>query len=237
MTMGSFTCRLSRRGVLAGALIAAGALSACSPGGDASPAATAPPTAVEAAPADGVTAPPAGGETAPPGGSPTPTAEPEITIGWPEYTSPELGLTFLIPEGWQAAIGGLGVLDLRETDGEGWIQVRVLDADSAGEFGFAYEPGADAAAVLDALLAGLREDGDFSAPRTVDTKAGEAALIVEGRYYVLDERLLVGVMAFGDRAVVFTGHGPEGPDASDGEWGRLAPIYEAIIGSTSPAEE
>jgi hypothetical protein len=235
MTGGTFTRRLSRRGVLFLALITAGLTSACSPSGDASPAGTAAPTAIEATPENGVTASPPGGETALPGESPTPTAAPEITTGWPEYTSPDLGITLLIPEGWEALPTGPQMIDLRETGGEGWMQVRAVNADSAAEFGFTYEPGSGAAAVLDALLSGLREDGDFSTPRTVETRAGQPALIVEGRYYVLDERLLVGVTTFEDRAVVFTGHGAEGPDAPNDAWGRLAPIYEAIITSSSLA--
>jgi hypothetical protein len=235
MTGGSFTRRFSRWGVLVLVLITIGLTSACSPGGDASPAGTAAPTTAEVAPESVVTASPPGRETAPPGESPTPTAAPEITTGWPEYTSSDLGITLLIPEGWEALPTGPQVIDLRETDGEGWMQVRAVDADSAAEFGFAYEPGSGAAAVLDALLAGLREDGDFSTPRTIETRAGQTALIVEGRYYVLDERLLVGVTAFADRAVVFTGHGAEGPDTPNDAWGRLAPVYEAIIASTSPA--
>ncbi len=235
MTGGSFTRRLSRRAVLFLVLVTAGFTSGCSPGGDASPAGTAAPTAIEAAPESGVTTSAPGGETVPPGESPTPTTAPEITTGWPEYTSSDLGITLLIPEGWEALSTGPQVIDLRETGGEGWMQVRAVDAGSAAELGFSYEPGSSAATVLDALLSGLREDGDFSTPRTIETRSGQTALIVEGRYYVLDERLLVGVTAFEDRAVVFTGHGAEGPDAPNDAWGRLAPIYEAIIVSTSPA--
>lgn len=235
MTVRSRSRRLSHEAILAGILIAAGALSACSPSDDASPAASAAPPTTQATPENGGTASPAEGETAPPDGSPTPTTEPDLTADWSAYTSTDLELTFLIPEGWQAATSELQVLDLREADGEGWMQVRAVDAGSADEIGLDYEPGLDAAQVLDALLAGLREDGDFSAPTDIHTDTGQTALVVEGRYYVLDERLLVGVLAEDDRAIVFTGHGPEGQDAPDTEWARLSAIYKAVIRSTAHA--
>lgn len=229
--------RLSQQCFLVLVLVAAGLITACSPGVDAPPAATSPPAPATDGPENVTPTPSTDAETAPPGASPAPTDEPDPLAGWVEYTSSDLGLTLYMPEGWEATPGGLQVLNLRQPDGGGWIQVRTVTAASADDLGLAEMPGLDAPQILDTLLAALREDGDFSAPYTLDTETGGTALAVEGQYYVLNERLLVAVLSGSEQAVVFTGHGPEDQDASGDGWEQLVSIYETIIRNTTSSGE
>jgi hypothetical protein len=212
-------------------LVLALLLGACSPSApDAPPAPGQPAEAPTPAPGeDGDPAPvtlPTQDEPAP-----TPSPMPPLPEGWRETSNPDLGLAFALPDGWEVLPGGPFALDLRETAGDGWAQVALLDDTTAADWDLSVQPGTGPEVVLDALLAALREDGDFTAPRPVETRAGHPALASEGTYHLLDEQLLVAVVSLPDRIVIVTGHGGERPPDPDREWSRLRPIYERIIWS------
>lgn len=162
-------------------------------------------------------------------GHPTPT--PRLPEGWTEQTNAELDVTFALPPGWEVAPEESHTIGLRETGGDGWAQVSVLDEETSTRWGIAYREGMPAAWVLDALLGALREDGDFTAPAPVETREGYEALASEGVYHVMGERLLVAVVGLPDRTIVVLGHGGETPDDPDAEWSRLRPLYERLVWS------
>lgn len=162
---------------------------------------------------------------------PTPTPAPPA--GWSTLESAELGLSLYLPPGWEAASAGRQ-LDVHETDGEGWIEIRVLDDETDAEWGFDYRSGSSPDDLIEVLLSGLRENGDFEDARLLQTRGGQSASFSTGTYQVFNERLLVGVVAFPDRAAVLLGHSSEGVTDPDGPWARLALLYEQVLASIIP---
>ena len=61
------------------------------------------------------------------------------------------------------------------------------------------------------------------------TRDGRTARVAVGDYYILNEKLLVGVLTLPGRVVLVIGHGP--PLEEAGTWSQLLPIYEDIIQS------
>lgn len=193
-------------------------------------------------PASGGSTPPAGSapDSVPLPTTPTaaatplpPTPTPTPPAGWSVLESAELELSLYLPPGWEAAGAGRQ-LDLRETGSDGWIEIRILDDGNEAEWGFDYRPGSPSDELMEMLLAGLRENGDFEDARPLQTRGGQSASLSAGTYQVFDERLVVGVIGLPDRAVVLLGHGSEGVAGPDDTWARLAPLYEQVLASIIP---
>src|SRR5690606_30160580 len=109
------------------------------------------------------------------------------------------------------------------------------DETSAPRLGIEYRANVDAATILQELLVTFREDGDFTVHREVEVAGGYTAAISEGVWRPFDERLVVGVVALPDRAVVLTGHGPaSSEEGGDEEWARLRPLYEGMLQGIAP---
>lgn len=216
------------------ALIAALLLAACNvpASQQATPTQPAPPTTAP----EPTSAPPAAAATTPPD-DPAGDDSASITDGWATLTSAEFNLTVQAPDGWELTPTDENSSTLRETGGEGRAELTVLDATSAPRLGIDYRPGADAVSTLQGLLVGFREDGDFTSLTELETSGGRAAAFSEGSYQPFDERLVVGVVALPDRAVVLTGHGPaSSQEGGEEEWARLRPIYEGMLQSIAPAD-
>ncbi|HQA68942.1 MAG TPA: hypothetical protein PK801_11495 [Aggregatilineales bacterium] len=218
------------------ALLVALTLAACNlpAAQQATPAAPTPPPATSAseltpAPAE-PTAPPA--EPGANDGAEDGTASSET---WPTLTSAELNLAIRAPEGWELTPADDHSAIVREVEGYGRAELTVLDETSAPRLGIEYRANVDAATILQELLVTFREDGDFTVHREVEVAGGYTAAISEGVWRPFDERLVVGVVALPDRAVVLTGHGPaSSEEGGDEEWARLRPLYEGMLQGIAP---
>src|SRR5690606_23222114 len=154
---------------------------------------------------------------------------------WPLLTSAELNLTVRAPEGWELTPTDDHSAIVREVEGYGRAELTVLDETSAPRLGIEYRANTDAATILQDLLVAFREDGDFTVHREVEVAGGYTAAISEGSWRPYDERLVVGVVALPDRAVVLTGHGPtSSEEGGDEEWARLRPLYEGMLQGIAP---
>lgn len=186
----------------------------------------------------GASAPTADAST-PAAGNATPTAsaaEGGLPPGWVAQPIDALGLNVATPEGWELEVVNDTNAHLRETGGEGWLQLMVLNAENAGEMGLDYQPQTSAVEMLSSLLVAFREDGDFTAAQPVDTAGGLAAATSEGQYQPYGERLMLTVVTLPDRAVFLIGHGPALDADPDAAWARLQPIYADMVQSVEVTE-
>ncbi len=169
--------------------------------------------------------------------TPDPSPTPDIPPGWEPYTSASMALTLYHPAAWTVTAPTPARLDLRDLSGDAWMEVGLLNVDTGAAWGIDYHPGLSAGDLLDAYLGALSEDGSFEPSRPLTTREGRTVRVSTGAYYLMNERLMVAVLALTDHAYVVLGHGPEGSadaEASSGAWLRLAPDYEFVIQSLTP---
>lgn len=166
--------------------------------------------------------------------SPAAMPTPDLPIGWLAHTAAEQGLEVYVPPGWTVTSLDAHHLDMREADSVGWLEIGVVDEASEAEWGLDYHPAMRADALMEVLLAALRQNGDFEEAYPLLTRTGRTAWISTGTYNVLNERLLIGVIGLQERAIVIIGHGSEGAAEADEEWDRLSVIYEQIVWSITP---
>lgn len=210
-------------------LISAAALGACS-----APAPN-PPTAQAADPGD-VTTPGldpiiADPETATPGPTVTPTPLPPLPEGWVEFEGEPLRVSLGYPEGWEVVPYDTHKMDLRLPGTDGWMEIEVIDAESDDTFSLEYAPGMSAEALLNVLLNAAREDGDFGEATPFETRTGADTWIAEGSYTLLSDRVLIGVMALPDRAILVKGHSPIRDEVWDS---ALMDVYRNMLWALQP---
>lgn len=143
------------------------------------------------------------------------------------YESNELKVQLFHPEGWERLPYNDHQFDLRESAGEGWIEIKVIDQESDHLWGLDYIPSTQAKDLLNTLLDAARQDGSFADPQPLLTPSGRTIWISTGEYDLLNDQVMIGIHGLPDRAIVALGHS----EIEAGEWDRLAPIYEAIIAS------
>jgi hypothetical protein len=165
--------------------------------------------------------------------TPTPTPAysptPDLPSGWVTYRSDPLAISLYHPAEWEAVPYGDNKVDLQEKQGQGWVELTILDATTMDRWSLDYTPGMSAEAIIGELARAARENGAFDAPQLIENRSGLSAWAVQGHYDVLDENLLIAAISRSDRGIILTGHG--GPD--EAEWQRLAPIYEQIVWSVT----
>ncbi|HEC21444.1 MAG TPA: hypothetical protein ENI95_00845 [Chloroflexi bacterium] len=165
--------------------------------------------------------------------APTASPTPDLPPGWVAYNSPALGVRLALPPEWEPLLVNEGKLDLREREGDGWIEINVLDETSADEWNLEYVPGTGGDELLGRLLEAAREDGEYEPPRSLETRGGQTAWLAQGINAIYDEPLLIAVIGLPDRALLIIGHGGEDPD----DWeSRLAPLYETLVASLETGE-
>lgn len=226
-------------GTIVIALLAALGLQACNL--PAAQQAQTPPAPGETPPAESTAedASSAGASTPAPASDATPTAsaaESSLPPGWAAQDIAALGLTVSTPEGWELEVVDDTNAHLRETGGEGWLQLMVLNAENAEVLGIDYNPQMSATDLLEGLLVAFREDGDFTAAQPLDTAGGFSAATSEGQYQPYGERLMLTVVTLPGRAAFLIGHGPALDIDPDAEWARLQPIYTDIVKSIEASE-
>jgi len=159
---------------------------------------------------------------------PTPTnvlPTPVIPDNWVTYV-PESAqdVGFAYPLGWEAVPRDVDTVDVRQDEGQGWLEITQVTSENARRWGLdGYTPGKDARALIDEMLVGLREDGDFKEPVSIRTVEGRDAWLVEGDYYVFNETILVAIIAGTDRVLLITGHG------GSGDWSALGSTYRDMV--------
>jgi hypothetical protein len=143
------------------------------------------------------------------------------------YRSDTLAISLYHPAEWEAVPHGDRKVDLQEKQGQGWIELTVLDATTMDRWSLDYAPGMSAEAIIGELASAARENGAFDDPRPIESRSGLSAWAVQGHYDVLDENMLIAAISMSDRGIILTGHG--GADAA--QWQLIAPIYEQIVWS------
>ncbi len=173
----------------------------------------------------------------PPTLTPAPSPTPDVPSGWSSYDNAELGLRVYVPGGWEPLTSGSHQLVLREIDGDGWIEINVIDETSEAMWGVDYHNGLLPDELLGQLLLALGENGEFEAPHPLLTREGRTARFSTGVYDLLSEQLMVAAISLPERAILVVAHGSEGPDLSTDDWLRLLPIYKQIVWSITALHE
>ncbi|MGF1507169.1 MAG: hypothetical protein ACFB51_18875 [Anaerolineae bacterium] len=176
-----------------------------------------------------------------PAGSPTAAAtaqsEPDATDapvaaipeGWNALDVPQLSISLAHPPGWEPQIvGERGKLDLFETEGVGWLEVVVVDEETAPLYGIA-DPGAAPRDMLASIVEPASQDGEYGDPQSVSGR--EDAYTVRGIDDIFSEQRLFGVAAVGDRRVIAIGHIPLETDQAEVD--RLFGLFEMILKTVS----
>ncbi len=177
-----------------------------------------------------VTATPAATDM-PAGPTITPTPLPPPPDGWSEYQSDEVGLSLYYPPGWEVVPYTDHKFDVRETGGDGWAEINLIDTSNDEDFSLEYTPGTDAQVLVNVILAAAREDGDFGEAGRLDTRAGLTAWIGEGTHELLSERELMGIIALSNRVILLIGHAA----LQDETWdARLIDTYRTILWTIQP---
>jgi hypothetical protein len=156
---------------------------------------------------------------------PTPT----IPAGWQEYRSDAPRLSFGYPPDWEVSAEDDGTLDVRQTGGDGWMQISEIGDKVGNPFGLAYVAGMSGDSILGALLAAAREDGTFGDPQHISTRRGVSMSASEGHNDIRNEQTIIGAIGLADRALVIIAHG----GGLDEDWPTLIEIYHQMVGSLS----
>lgn len=160
----------------------------------------------------------------------TPTPLPDPPQGWLEYQSQEAQIRFFYPPDWEVALvpNNFPLLDVRAQQGEGWLEINLIDANSADLFSLSPEMLGDPQALAEAFRSAAETDGEFSAAHLMETRTGVAAWNYAGTNEIYEDRLWVGVMSLTPNAVIALGHAKK--DTADWD-SRLVPLYQQIVWS------
>lgn len=161
----------------------------------------------------------------------SPTPLPDPPAGWQEYASTEMGISLYYPPDWEVILFDAWHIDVRAGQGEGWIEVYVVDSTNADDFSLEPEMVGDPESIIQAQFIALQENGDFSPFAPLETRFGFSAYSTKGTYSVLEDLLWLAVLDLGERAVIAQGHSlaeVEGWDTN------LVPTYEQILWSITP---
>lgn len=165
---------------------------------------------------------------------PTPTPAysptPDLPPGWATYRSETLAISLYHPSGWELASTGDLKIDLQEKEGQGWMEITILDATTMDRWGLAYTPGMTAEVIIGDLGRAARENGAFGTAHPIENRSGLAAWAMLGHYDVLDDNVLIAAISLADRGIILVGHG----GSDEAEWERLGPIYQQIVWSVTP---
>lgn len=203
-----------RRQLMAAMTVLTLALLACNAPSTTPPEPTAPPRTSTPAP------------TLTPAYSPTP----DLPSGWVTYRSETLAISLYHPSAWGQVPYDDHKIDLKEEQGQGWIEITALDATTMDRWGLDYAPGMTAEAIVGELAHAARENGIFEAPQQIQNRSGLAAWSIQGRYDIMGETVLIAAISLADRGIILVGHG----GLDEAEWERLEPIYKQIVWSATP---
>ena len=158
---------------------------------------------------------------------------PNVPDDWVRITSPELHINLYRPVGWEITYSDeRHKLDVIEGDGPGWLEISLINEDTADLYNLLYNPGDPAEGLMVALLDAAQEDGNFGPSREVMTFEGYSVFLSNGALELIGDNLMIGVVDFESFALLVTGHVVEEdidiPDVTV-EVDRLMPIYEDII--------
>lgn len=168
--------------------------------------------------------------------TPTPTLTPaysptpDLPSGWVTYRSEALAISLYHPSEWEPVPIDDHKIDLQEKQGQGWIEITILDATTMDRWGLAYTPGMPAEAIIGELGRAARENGAFEPARQIDNRSGLAAWGIQGHYDVLDDYILIAALSLADWGIIVVGHG----GSDEAEWERLGPVYKQIVWSVTP---
>lgn len=158
----------------------------------------------------------------------TPTPLPDPPPEWQEYSDANTGLSFYYPPDWEVIPYDEHKIDVREGQGDGWIEISTVDATNAELWNVTPEMLKQPHTMIDALLGAAQEDGEFAPAQSIPSRIGGEVWSSQGAYEVLNDKLWIGVTALSDRAVVALGHGT---DESEGWDSAMIPTYQNIIWS------
>lgn len=164
--------------------------------------------------------------TATPAYSPTP----DLPSGWVTHRSEALAISLYHPTEWEPVPTDEHSIDIQEKQGQGWIEIRVLDATTMDRWGLDYTPGMNAEAIIGELGRAARENGLLEPARQIESRSGLAAWGIQGHYDVLDDNVLIAAISLADRGIILVGHG----GSDEAEWERLGPIYQQMVWSITP---
>ncbi len=162
-----------------------------------------------------------------PTATPPPTATPAPPDGWTTVADERFSLRFHAPASWRYETRNEVAIDLRDDASGAWLEIQRLTPGSASAFGIPYSTGIDSLTIIENLLGGLRQDGQFDDPGPVLTRTHRAAYFAVGYYELYGERIMVAAWGLPDRAFILVGHEP-----LDGiSWENALGIYQGIINS------
>lgn len=156
---------------------------------------------------------------------------PDLPAGWVTHRSEALAISLYHPSGWELTLYDEPRIDLLESQGQGWIEVSLLDQTTMDRWGLDYTPEVDAKDILGDLARAAGENGTFEDPRQIENRSGLDAWAVQGYYDILDDYVIIAAVGLGNRGIILVGHG----GSDEAEWKRLRPIYEQMVWSITPA--
>jgi hypothetical protein len=162
--------------------------------------------------------------------TPAYTPTPDLPVGWVTYHSEALAISLYHPAGWELTLYDEPRIDLLESQGQGWIEITVLDQTTMDRWGLDYMPGMDAEDIVGSLASAVAEDGTFEDPQQIENRSALSACVVQGHYDILDDYVLIAAVGMDAQGIILVGHG----GSEQGEWERLRPIYEQMVWSVTP---
>lgn len=154
------------------------------------------------------------------------TAAPALPADWVSQVSTEGGVRYALPPGWDVLPYESGHFDLREHEGNGWLEVYTLNESTRSNWGLTYQAGESADSIIAALLSAARDDGTFAEPYRLDSRSGLDGWGFDGEYTVYSERAFVGVIASSQSGLIIVGH----ENGSQADWVTVVkPLYLQIV--------
>jgi len=155
---------------------------------------------------------------------------PDLPVGWVTYRSEAMAISLYHPIGWESTLYDEPRIDLLESQGQGWIEIAVLDQTTMDRWGLDYTSGMEVEDVLGDLASAAGENGTFEDPRQIENRSALGAWAVQGHYDILDDYVLISVVGMDEQGIILVGHG----GSVQAEWERLRPIYEQVVWSITP---